>query len=109
MTHTTEYTTNTEINETWTGEEVDALVDELKTEKNKAIDVAVQKATAPIIAELYSIKIELSFYKENWSAINDVIDEYKKNNETLQGIIIFGGIGISILTFFAGYGVAQMF
>jgi len=80
----------------------------LKKEKNKAIDEAVQKATAPILADNYTMNIELEFYRKNWSDVDEIINAYKSDNDTLKNICIFGGIGLGILSFFAGYGVAQM-
>jgi predicted NAD-dependent protein-ADP-ribosyltransferase YbiA (DUF1768 family) len=101
--------TNTDKEKTWTDSEVDALVDDLKIEKDKAIDEAVQKATSPILADNFVLRKELDFYKKNWNTVTDIIDRYKKDNETLKNILIFGGISVTALGFFAGYGIAQMF
>jgi hypothetical protein len=107
-TNSTESETVTEDVKTWTDAEVNTLVEDLKEEKNQAIDEAVQKATAPILADNYTMNIELEFYRKNWADVDEIINAYKNDNDTLKNICIFGGIGLGILSFFAGYGVAQM-
>lgn len=107
MPNSTVSSTNTEI--TWTDDQVQALVADLKIEKNEAIDKAVQEATAPLIADLYAVNIELDFYKENWTTVEEIISGYKIETDKLRAIIIFGGIGITVLAGLAGYGLAHIF
>lgn len=85
-------TSSTSTATTWTDNQVRALVADLKLEKNKAIDVAVQTATAPLIADLYTLNLELDFYKSRFRVI-----------------VIFGGIGITIIAGLVGYGLAHIF
>ena len=95
MIDSTQSSTNTE--KVWTDSEVQTLVEELKIEKNKAIDRAVQEATVPLLAEIHILKIERDFYKNRNAGVY-----------LSKPVLIFGSIGLTALSFFSGYGVAHL-
>lgn len=91
---------------TWTDEQVQALVDDLKVEKNTAIDKAVATAVIPLEGDIAALEEKNSDLDEKVGLLEDIIRDYDTEN---MWKCVAVGVGCSVVAFAIGYTICSLF